>query len=300
MNTSSTLLIYLLPMAVVAVMIWFMMRRLRGPSIETLLKSPVQPVQPSITFEDVGGLDQPVEELRRIIHLFKSRPRGVNAPSGVLLTGEPGTGKTRLAHAAGGEARVLFWEAPASEFGGMFIGTSASRIRDLFAQARKQTPCLVFIDNLDVIARPRIAGNRMAERQQNLSQLCIELDALSPSLPVLVIAATNRPDLLDPALLRSGRLERRIHLPRPDAAGREQILRIHTRKRSLSMEVNLSEIAAATEGFVGADLERLVNEAALGALRAGRKAIAPGDFESAIQRVAETVQRTSAGVSQQE
>jgi cell division protease FtsH len=213
----------------------------------------------------------------------------------VLLTGEPGTGKTLLAHAAGGEAGVLFWEVSASEFGGMFIGTSASRIRDLFAQARKQTPCLVFIDNLDVIARPRIAGNRMAERQQNLSQLCMELDALSPSLPVLVIAATNRPDLLDPALLRSGRLERRIDLPRPDAAGREQILRIHTRKRSLSMEVNLSEIAAATDGFVGADLERLVNEAAIVALQAGR-AITPGVFVSAILRVAQTVQRSSAGV----
>ncbi len=240
-----------------------------------------------VTFEDVAGVDEAKEELSEVVD-FLREPRkftrlGGRIPKGVLLVGSPGTGKTLLARAVAGEAGVPFYTISGSDFVEMFVGVGASRVRDLFAQGKKNAPCLIFIDEIDAVGRQRGAGlgGGHDEREQTLNQLLVEMDGFESNEGVILVAATNRPDVLDPALLRPGRFDRQVVVPNPDLRGREHILKVHSRKTPLSGEVNMEVIARGTPGFSGADLENLVNEAALQAAKAGKEQIDMGDFEEA-------------------
>jgi cell division protease FtsH len=259
-----------------------------------------------VTFKDVAGCDEVKEELQEIIEFLKDPKKfqrlGGKIPKGVLLYGPPGTGKTLLAKAVAGEAGVPFFSASGSEFVEMFVGVGASRVRDLFEQGRKHAPCLLFIDELDAVGRHRFAGigGGHDEREQTLNQLLVELDGFDTTEGVILIAATNRPDVLDPALLRPGRFDRHIVVPVPDIKGREEILKVHTRKVKLAPDVDLAIIAQRTPGFVGADLANLVNEAALLASRKNKDAVDMSDFDEAIEKVMAGPARKSRVISERE
>ena len=219
-----------------------------------------------VTFEDVAGADEEKEELKEIVEFLKSPKKfielGARIPKGVLLVGPPGTGKTLLARAVSGEAGVPFFSISGSDFVEMFVGVGASRVRDLFEQAKKSAPCMVFIDEIDAVGRHRGAGlgGGHDEREQTLNQLLVEMDGFGVNEGVIILAATNRPDILDPALLRPGRFDRRIYVGLPDIKGREAILKVHARGKPLGSDVKLDELAKSTPGFTGADLENLLNE----------------------------------------
>lgn len=262
--------------------------------------------RPKVTFDDVAGCDEAKEELHEVIEFLRN-PRkfsalGARVPRGVLLLGHPGTGKTLLARAVAGEADVPFFSISGSDFVEMFVGVGAARVRDLFEQARKYQPCIIFIDEIDAVGRHRGAGlgGGHDEREQTLNQLLVELDGFDASTGIIVIAATNRPDILDPALLRPGRFDRQIVVDRPDFNGRLAILKVHIRDKKVDPNVNLEIIAKRTPGFVGADLANLVNEAALLAARRNKKQITIEEFEEAIDRVIAGPERRSRVISPKE
>ena len=262
--------------------------------------------QKKATFKDVAGTDEAKEELQEIIEFLKDPQKfqklGGRIPKGVLLVGPPGTGKTLLARAIAGEANVPFFSISGSDFVEMFVGVGASRVRDLFEQGKKNAPCIIFIDEIDAVGRHRGAGlgGGHDEREQTLNALLVEMDGFESNEGVILIAATNRPDVLDPALLRPGRFDRRVVVARPDVKGREEILRVHTRKVPLSDDVDLSIIARGTPGFSGADLANLVNEAALWAARQSRKYVMMADFEMSKDKVLMGVERKSMILSEEE
>jgi len=262
--------------------------------------------QKKATFKDVAGTDEAKEELQEIIEFLKDPQKfqklGGRIPKGVLLVGPPGTGKTLLARAIAGEANVPFFSISGSDFVEMFVGVGASRVRDLFEQGKKNAPCIIFIDEIDAVGRHRGAGlgGGHDEREQTLNALLVEMDGFESNEGVILIAATNRPDVLDPALLRPGRFDRRVVVARPDVKGREEILRVHTRKVPLSDDVDLSIIARGTPGFSGADLANLVNEAALWAARQNRKFVLMVDFEMSKDKVLMGVERKSMILSDEE
>ncbi|HEY5030503.1 MAG TPA: ATP-dependent zinc metalloprotease FtsH [Candidatus Angelobacter sp.] len=255
--------------------------------------------QKKITFKDVAGVDEAKEELREIIEFLREAQKfqklGGRIPKGVLLVGHPGTGKTLLARAVAGEANVPFFSISGSDFVEMFVGVGASRVRDLFEQGKKNAPCIIFIDEIDAVGRHRGAGlgGGHDEREQTLNQLLVEMDGFESNEGVILIAATNRPDVLDPALLRPGRFDRRVVVPLPDVRGREEILRVHTRKIPLADDVDLSILARGTPGFSGAEISNMVNEAALNAARNNRKSVLMYDFELAKDKVLMGAERKS-------
>lgn len=259
-----------------------------------------------VTFEDVAGVEEAKEEVQELVEFLRDPSRfqklGGRIPRGVLMTGSPGTGKTLLAKAIAGEAKVPFFSISGSDFVEMFVGVGASRVRDMFDQAKKHAPCIIFIDEIDAVGRQRGAGlgGGHDEREQTLNQLLVEMDGFEGSEGVIVIAATNRPDVLDPALLRPGRFDRQVHVPLPDIRGREQILKVHMRKVPLSDDVKPSILARGTPGFSGADLANLVNEAALFAARAGKKLVDMEDFEMAKDKVLMGVERRSIVMPEEE
>ncbi len=262
--------------------------------------------QKKVTFKDVAGADEAKEELKEIIEFLREAQKfqklGGRIPKGVLLVGAPGTGKTLLARAVAGEANVPFFSISGSDFVEMFVGVGASRVRDLFEQGKKNAPCIIFIDEIDAVGRHRGAGlgGGHDEREQTLNQLLVEMDGFESNEGVILIAATNRPDVLDPALLRPGRFDRRVVVARPDVRGREEILRVHTRKIPLHEDVALSVIARGTPGFSGADLANLVNESALNAARYNRKNVTMVDFELAKDKVLMGAERKSLILSDEE
>jgi cell division protease FtsH len=255
--------------------------------------------QKKVTFKDVAGVDEAKEELREIIEFLREAQKfqklGGRIPKGVLLVGHPGTGKTLLARAVAGEANVPFFSISGSDFVEMFVGVGASRVRDLFEQGKKNAPCIIFIDEIDAVGRHRGAGlgGGHDEREQTLNQLLVEMDGFESNEGVILIAATNRPDVLDPALLRPGRFDRRVVVPLPDVRGREEILRVHTRKIPLADDVDLSILARGSPGFSGAELSNMVNEAALNAARNNRKSVLMYDFELAKDKVLMGAERKS-------
>jgi cell division protease FtsH len=262
--------------------------------------------QKKVTFKDVAGVEEAKEELQEIIDFLKEPQKfqklGGRIPKGVLLVGPPGTGKTLLARAIAGEANVPFFSISGSDFVEMFVGVGASRVRDLFEQGKKNAPCIIFIDEIDAVGRHRGAGlgGGHDEREQTLNQLLVEMDGFESNEGVILIAATNRPDVLDPALLRPGRFDRRVVVPRPDVKGREGILAVHVRKIPLAEDVDISVIARSTPGFSGADLANLVNEAALNAARMNQKTVTHEDFEMAKDKVLMGVARKSMLINDQE
>ncbi len=310
-NDWVTIVINLLPFVVLFGLWIFMIRQMQaggnkalsfGKSRARLLTAQ----QKKATFKDVAGIEEAKDELQEIIDFLKDPQKfqklGGRIPKGVLLVGPPGTGKTLLARAIAGEANVPFFSISGSDFVEMFVGVGASRVRDLFEQGKKNAPCIIFIDEIDAVGRHRGAGlgGGHDEREQTLNALLVEMDGFESNEGVILIAATNRPDVLDPALLRPGRFDRRVVVPRPDIKGREEILRVHTRKNPLSEDVDLSVIARGTPGFSGADLANLVNEAALWAARQNRKTVIMEDFETAKDKVLMGVERKSMILSEEE
>ncbi len=301
----------LLPLLLLAALWVLMIRQMQAGGNKALSfgKSRARlltPQQKKATFKDVAGIDEAKEELQEIIEFLRDPQKfqrlGGRIPKGVLLVGPPGTGKTLLARAIAGEANVPFFSISGSDFVEMFVGVGASRVRDLFEQGKKNAPCIIFIDEIDAVGRHRGAGlgGGHDEREQTLNALLVEMDGFESNEGVILIAATNRPDVLDPALLRPGRFDRRIVVPRPDLKGREEILRVHTRKVPLAEDVDLSLIARGTPGFSGADLANLVNEAALWAARQNRKFVTQADFEMAKDKVLMGVERKSMILSDEE
>jgi cell division protease FtsH len=301
----------LAPLVLLAALWFFMIRQMQtggnkalsfGKSRARLLSMQ----QKKVTFKDVAGVDEAKEELREIIEFLREAQKfqklGGRIPKGVLLVGPPGTGKTLLARAVAGEANVPFFSISGSDFVEMFVGVGASRVRDLFEQGKKNAPCIIFIDEIDAVGRHRGAGlgGGHDEREQTLNQLLVEMDGFESNEGVILMAATNRPDVLDPALLRPGRFDRRVVVNRPDVRGREEILRVHTRKIPLADDVDLAVLARGTPGFSGADLANMVNEAALAAARQNRKAVLQYDFEVAKDKVLMGVERKSLILSDEE
>lgn len=290
---------------------FFMLRQAQGGSAQafTFGKSRARLVpegQPKVTFADVAGAEEAKEELKEIVDFLKNRKKfldlGAKIPKGVLLLGAPGTGKTLLARAVAGEADVKFFHISGSEFVEMFVGVGASRVRDLFEQAKRNAPCLVFIDELDAVGRQRGAGlgGGHDEREQTLNQLLVEMDGFDGNENIIVIAATNRPDVLDPALLRPGRFDRHIVVDKPDLKGREEILKVHSKGKKFSKDVNLEIIARGTPGFSGADLANLLNESAILTARANKKEIGMQELEEAKERVLAGPERKSRLISEKE
>jgi cell division protease FtsH len=259
-----------------------------------------------VTFDDVAGIDEAKEELEEIVEFLRNPQKfsrlGGKIPKGALLVGPPGTGKTLLARAIAGEAGVPFFTISGSDFVEMFVGVGASRVRDMFDQAKKNAPCIVFIDEIDAVGRSRGAGygGGNDEREQTLNQLLVEMDGFEANEGIIIVAATNRPDVLDPALLRPGRFDRQVQVPNPDIKGREKILGVHARKVPLGPNVDLRIIARGTPGFSGADLANLVNEAALMAARFGRRFVAMDDFENAKDKVMMGAERRSMVMTEDE
>lgn len=254
---------------------------------------------PTVTFSDVAGVEEAKEELKEVVEFLREPQKfiqlGARIPKGVLLVGPPGTGKTLMAKAVSGEAGVPFFSISGSEFVEMFVGVGASRVRDLFDQAKRHSPCIVFVDEIDAVGRQRGAGlgGSHDEREQTLNQMLVEMDGFDTDTNIIIMAATNRPDILDPALLRPGRFDRRVVLDRPDVRGREAILKVHVKGKPLEPDIDLTTLARSTPGFVGADLENLVNEAAILAARRNRKSISQPEFEEAIERVIAGPERKS-------
>ncbi len=292
--------------------VWiFFMRQMQGGGVKALSfgKSRARLLsdkQSKVTFADVAGVDEAKEELQEIIEFLKDPPRfqklGGRIPKGVLLMGPPGTGKTLLARAIAGEANTPFFSISGSDFVEMFVGVGASRVRDLFEQGKKHAPCIIFVDEIDAVGRHRGAGlgGGHDEREQTLNQLLVEMDGFESNVGVILVAATNRPDVLDPALLRPGRFDRQVVVARPDIKGREGILRVHTKQIPLDADVDLMLLARGTPGFSGADLANLVNESALLAARHNKKAVAMTDFENAKDKVMMGVERRSIVISEED
>jgi len=308
---SYTWLINLLPFVLLGALWFIMIRQMQtggnkalsfGKSRARLLSMQ----QKKITFKDVAGVDEAKEELKEIIEFLREAQKfqklGGRIPKGVLLVGPPGTGKTLLARAVAGEANVPFFSISGSDFVEMFVGVGASRVRDLFEQGKKNAPCIIFIDEIDAVGRHRGAGlgGGHDEREQTLNQLLVEMDGFESNDGVILIAATNRPDVLDPALLRPGRFDRRVVVSLADVRGREEILRVHTRKIPIGDDVDLGVLARGTPGFSGADLANMVNEAALSAARQNRKTVLMWDFEQAKDKVLMGAERKSMLLSDEE
>ena len=304
-------LVTIVPMLLLLGMFYFFMRQLQGGGGKAMSfgKSRARMLNESankITFEDVAGVDEAKDEVEEIIEFLRDPKRfqrlGGRIPKGVLMVGPPGTGKTLLARAIAGEAGVPFFSISGSDFVEMFVGVGASRVRDLFEQGKKHAPCIIFIDEIDAVGRHRGAGlgGGHDEREQTLNQLLVEMDGFESNDGVIIMAATNRPDVLDPAILRPGRFDRRITVSRPDVRGREAILEIHTRRVPLAEDVKLGIIARGTPGFVGADLENLVNEAALLAARQDKEEVGMIDFEMAKDKVMMGTERRSMVISEKE
>ena len=262
--------------------------------------------RPTVGFGDVAGVDEAKEELAEVVEFLKEPQKfvslGARIPKGVLLVGAPGTGKTLMAKAVAGEAGVPFFSISGSEFVEMFVGVGASRVRDLFDQAKRHSPCIVFVDEIDAVGRYRGAGlgGSHDEREQTLNQILVEMDGFDTDTNVIIMAATNRPDILDPALLRPGRFDRRVVLDQPDIRGREAIFRVHTRGKPVAAEVDLGILAQSTPGFVGADIENVVNEAAILAARQGKRRINMPEFQEAVERVIAGPERRSRVISEEE
>ena len=299
------------PLLLLVVIMVFFMRQLQagGTKAMSFGKNKARMLsenQNKTTFKDVAGIDEAKEEVQEIVDFLKSPKKftklGGRIPKGILLVGPPGTGKTLLAKAIAGEAGVPFFIISGSDFVEMFVGVGASRVRDLFVQAKRHAPCIIFVDELDAVGRHRGAGlgGGHDEREQTLNQLLVEMDGFESNEGIIVMAATNRPDVLDPALLRPGRFDRQVVVPRPDVRGREEILKVHSRNTPLEEDVILSVIARSTPGFSGADLENLVNESALHAARQGRMKITMEDFEYAKDKVIMGVERKSMIISDSE
>jgi cell division protease FtsH len=307
----SSTIITLIPMGFLILMFFLFMRQLQagGGKAMSFGKSKARMLSDSqnkVTFADVAGVEEAKDEVEEIIAFLKDPKKfqrlGGRIPKGVLMIGPPGTGKTLLARAIAGEAGVPFFSISGSDFVEMFVGVGASRVRDLFEQGKKHAPCIIFIDEIDAVGRHRGAGlgGGHDEREQTLNQLLVEMDGFESNEGVIIIAATNRPDVLDPAILRPGRFDRRITVNRPDVRGREAILRVHTKRVPLSPDVDLEVIARGTPGFAGADLENLVNEAALLAARQDKDAVAQADFELAKDKVLMGAERRSMVMTEEE
>ena len=306
-----SILINVAPLLILVALWFFMIRQMQSGGNKALSfgKSRARLLsmqQKKITFKDVAGVDEAKEELKEIIEFLREAQKfqklGGRIPKGVLLVGPPGTGKTLLARAVAGEANVPFFSISGSDFVEMFVGVGASRVRDLFEQGKKNAPCIIFIDEIDAVGRHRGAGlgGGHDEREQTLNQLLVEMDGFESNDGVILVAATNRPDVLDPALLRPGRFDRRVIVGRPDVRGREEVLRVHAKKVPLSEDVDLRVMARGTPGFSGADLANMVNEAALNAARYNRKAVAMIDFEQAKDKVLMGAERKSMLLSDDE
>ncbi len=305
------LFINFLPIIFFGAIILFMMRQAQGSSNQTMSfgRSRARMFvgnKPSITFSDVAGIEEAKQELHEVVEFLRFPERfvalGAKIPKGVLLVGPPGTGKTLLGKAVAGEAGVPFFSISGSEFVEMFVGVGASRVRDLFDQAKRNSPCIIFIDEIDAVGRHRGAGlgGGHDEREQTLNQILVEMDGFDTGVNVIVLAATNRPDILDPALLRPGRFDRRVVLDSPDINGRYAILQVHARGKPIAAEVSLNTVAQQTPGFSGADLENLINEAAILTARRGKKELGRDEFAEAIDRVIAGPERKSRVISVRE
>jgi cell division protease FtsH len=303
--------LYILPVIFMAGVLWFIFRQAQGSNNAAMSfgKSRARMFSgehPTVTFQDVAGVEESKQELAEVVEFLKEPQKfiqlGARIPKGVLLVGPPGTGKTLLAKAVSGEAGVPFFSISGSEFVEMFVGVGASRVRDLFDQAKRHSPCIVFVDEIDAVGRQRGAGlgGSHDEREQTLNQMLVEMDGFDTDTNVIIIAATNRPDILDPALLRPGRFDRRVTLDRPDMKGREAILKVHVKGKPLEPSVDLGSLARGTPGFVGADLENLVNEGAILAARRNKKSIGQPELEEAIERVVMGPERKSRLISDEE
>jgi cell division protease FtsH len=314
-QTGSYLISVLLPNIILVILIaafmWWVLRQTQSGNNQAISfgRSRARLIagdKPAITFADVAGVDEAKQELTEIVEFLKYPEKfvalGARIPKGVLLVGPPGTGKTLLSKAVAGEAGVPFFSISGSEFVEMFVGVGASRVRDLFDQAKKNSPCIVFVDEIDAVGRQRGAGlgGGHDEREQTLNQLLVEMDGFDTNTHVIVIAATNRPDVLDPALLRPGRFDRHVTLDRPDIKGRRSILDVHARNKPLDSTVDLDVLARQTPGFSGADLANLINEAAILAARANKKVIGMDELEEAIARVIAGPERKSRRISEKE
>ncbi len=299
---------YILPFIMIAGLFWFVFRQARGGGTSAMNFGQSKARKftgdnPTVTFDDVAGIPEAKEDLMEVVEFLREPEKfmalGARIPRGLLLMGAPGTGKTLLAKAVSGEAGVPFYSISGSEFVEMFVGVGASRVRDLFDKAKGDSPCIVFVDEIDAVGRHRGAGlgGSHDEREQTLNQILVEMDGFDTDTNVIVIAATNRPDILDPALLRPGRFDRRVILDRPDMVGREAILEVHARGKPLAPDVDLKILAKSTPGFVGADLENMINEAAILAARREKKAIEQTDFQESIERVIAGPERKSRLIS---
>jgi cell division protease FtsH len=302
---------YIIPFILLGGIFWWVFRQAQGSNNAAMQfgKSRARMFtgdQPSVTFSDVAGVEEAKEELKEVVEFLREPEKfislGARIPKGVLLVGPPGTGKTLLAKAVSGEAGVPFFAISGSEFVEMFVGVGASRVRDLFEQAKRHSPCIVFVDEIDAVGRQRGAGlgGSHDEREQTLNQMLVEMDGFDTDTNVIIMAATNRPDILDPALLRPGRFDRRVILDRPDMRGREAILKVHVKGKPLAPNADLGVLARSTPGFVGADLENLVNEGAILAARRNKKSIEQEDLEEAIERVIAGPERKSRLISEEE
>ena len=307
----TTLLITVLPLLLIVGLFLFMMRQAQGTNNQAMSfgKSRARMFlgnKTIVTFNDVAGVDEAKQELTEVVEFLKYPEKfnslGARIPRGVLLVGPPGTGKTLLARAVAGEAGVPFFSISGSEFVEMFVGVGASRVRDLFEQAKRNSPCIVFVDEIDAVGRQRGAGlgGSHDEREQTLNQILVEMDGFDTNTNVIVVAATNRPDVLDPALLRPGRFDRQVVLDRPDIKGRREIMNVHIKGKPLDKSVDLDELARRSPGFSGADIANLINEAAILAARHNKKSIAMGDFNEAIDRVVAGPERRSRIITPEE
>ena len=307
----SPLLFSVVPVLLMAGFFIFLMRQAQGAGNQAFSfgKSKARVFtgdKPTVTFQDVAGAEEAKQELEEVVEFLKEPQKfaslGARIPKGVLLIGPPGTGKTLMAKAISGEAGVPFFSISGSEFVEMFVGVGASRVRDLFEQAKKNSPCIIFIDEIDAVGRQRGAGlgGSHDEREQTLNQILVEMDGFDTDTNVILIAATNRPDILDPALLRPGRFDRQVVMDRPDAKGREAILNVHIKGKPLEPDINLATIAKGTPGFAGADIENLVNEAAILAARRNKRAIGMPEFQEAVERVIAGPERRSRLISDEE
>ncbi|MFC2001480.1 ATP-dependent zinc metalloprotease FtsH [Chloroflexota bacterium] len=305
------LLLNFLPLLIFGALLFFLFRQARGANSQAMSfgrsRARLFPAnRPTITFDDVAGVEEAKQDMQEVVEFLKSREKfqtlGARIPKGVLLIGPPGTGKTLMARAVAGEADVPFFSISGSEFVEMFVGVGASRVRDLFDQAKRNTPCIIFIDEIDAVGRQRGTGmgGSHDEREQTLNQILVEMDGFDTNTSVIVIAATNRPDILDPALLRPGRFDRRVILDRPDINGRTAILKVHSNGKPLDKTVDLEVLAKGTVGLSGADLANLVNEAAILAARRNKKSIGMKEFEESVDRVIAGPERKSRKISAKE